>query len=83
MGRVGEDVLEEPASPELRSFPFREPPKEGLSTHRPRFLEMLITIGNSESAEYRYEDDVVVMKFRFLMQHRPFPFGEGIRGMRL
>ena len=30
--------------------------------------------------EWRYKDDVVVMKFGLVMQHRPFSFGEGKEG---
>jgi hypothetical protein len=33
--------------------------------------EILITIGLFENDEQRYKADVVVMKFGFVMQHRP------------
>jgi hypothetical protein len=40
-------------------------------------LEILISIGFFEYAGYRYETDVAVIKFGFLMQHRPSSTGEG------
>ena len=63
--------------------PHLVPPEAGRRTgHSPRFSEILITISFSESAEQRHKVDVVVISFGVAMQHRPFPFGEGIRGMR-
>jgi hypothetical protein len=45
--------------------------------------KILITIGLFENVDQRYWVDVVVIKFRIMLQHRPFSEGEGIRGMRL
>ena len=52
------------------------------SEHSPGFAKSLILIGHFANAEQRYNDDVVDMKSGFVMQHRPFSQGEGIRGMR-
>jgi len=50
--------------------------------HSPRFSKKLTIIRVFENAEQRYKDDVLDMKFGYIMQHRPFSFGEGIREMR-
>ena len=54
----------------------------GPPTHSPRFSKMLIIISWLGNDEQRYKVDVVVIWFELVMQHRPFSFGEGIRGMR-
>jgi hypothetical protein len=68
------------------THPIRPPPdllrKRRPPEHSPYYSEMPIIVGNSENVGQRYNADVVVMKFGLAMQHRPFSFGEGIRGMR-
>jgi len=41
---------------------------------------MLIIIRVFENGEWRYEVDVVVMQFGFVVQRRSFSFGEGVGG---
>lgn len=48
--------------------------------HSPRFSELLQLVGVFESAEQRYEDDMVVMLFGLIIQYRSPLFGEGEGG---
>ena len=66
----------------LSKGPHLTSPKERNNT-QPLLLEVFEIIRDFENVEQRYEDDVVVMKFGFAMQHRPFPFGEGNEGQTI
>ena len=65
----------------IKAIPI--PPMAGPSAHKPRFSRARMINTVFEIVEWKTEEDVVVMEFGFALKHRPFSFGEGIRGMRL
>jgi hypothetical protein len=61
----------------------RPSPKEKATKTQPSLLAINYTVQIFDYAKHGYKDEVVDIKIKIVMQHRPFSIGEGIRGMRL